>query len=245
MTCDMPHRSAEAIASLITHQLDFRCCPGWLNPELLPPASHAALPLWVASVVPEQTRLWQDYRHTRVVTLDQVPLQGRYPTLGIDRALALWGAIQRLGAPVLVVDAGTALTLTGANAAQQLVGGAILPGLQLQLRSLAQHTAALPFVTPDQQVELPQRWATSTPDAIYSGILYTLLAGLKDFIQAWRQPFPEGAIAFTGGDGAVLLECLTLSWPDLTTGITVEPSLIFDGMQAIWQQTQQAASNQP
>jgi type III pantothenate kinase len=45
----------------------------------------------MASVVPRQTALWQNYPGVQVITLDSLPLQDVYPTLGIDRALALWG----------------------------------------------------------------------------------------------------------------------------------------------------------
>ena len=109
------------------------------NPQS-PITNH--LPIYLASVVPTQTLLWQTFPGVRVITLEQIPLKGIYPTLGIDRALALWGAGETLGWPILVIDAGTALTLTGADAGQRLVGGAILPGVKLQLQSLAQRTAA-------------------------------------------------------------------------------------------------------
>jgi type III pantothenate kinase len=91
--------------------------------------SSRLIVLSLASVVPNQTALWQDYSNVHEITLDQVPLQGIYPTLGIDRALALWGAGETWGWPMLVIDAGTALTLTGADANRCLIGGAILPGL--------------------------------------------------------------------------------------------------------------------
>ena len=68
--------------------------------------------LWIASVVPSQNQFWQADPRAHWLSLEQVPLQGMYPTFGIDRALALWGAIQTVGSPVLVVDAGTALTFT-------------------------------------------------------------------------------------------------------------------------------------
>ena len=38
-----------------------------------------------------------------------------YPTLGIDRALALYSAGSTFRFPVLVIDAGTALRFTGAD----------------------------------------------------------------------------------------------------------------------------------
>lgn len=88
-----------------------------------PSSPSPPLPLYLASVVPSQTALWQTYPDVRVITLDQIPLQGIYPTLGIDRALALWGAGETWGWPMLAIDAGTALTLTGADANRCLVGG--------------------------------------------------------------------------------------------------------------------------
>ncbi|HEY9649108.1 MAG TPA: pantothenate kinase, partial [Coleofasciculaceae cyanobacterium] len=130
------------------------------------------LPLYLASVVPAQTTLWQTCPTARVITLEQLPLQGLYPTLGIDRALAVLGAGETLGYPVLVIDAGTALTFTGADAHRQLIGGAILPGLRLQFQALAQGTAALPTV--QLPTQLPPRWANQTSSAIESGIIYTV-----------------------------------------------------------------------
>src|SRR5690349_6931079 len=56
------------------------------------PSSSSSPPLFIASVVPSQTALWQLYPDIRIITLDQIPLKSVYPTLGIDRALALWGA---------------------------------------------------------------------------------------------------------------------------------------------------------
>ncbi|WP_290884177.1 pantothenate kinase [Fischerella sp.] len=188
-------------------------------------------PLLLASVVPSQTALWQTYPNVRVITLDKVPLQGVYPTLGIDRALALWGAGTTWGFPILVIDAGTALTFTGADANQNLVGGAIMPGLGLQLATLAQKTGQLPDVELPQQ--LPQRFALTTPEAMQSGVIYTLLAGIKDFLEAWWRSFAEGKIAITGGDRTLLINYLQSRFPEIANRLVVEPNLIFWGMQKI------------
>ncbi|MEB3337234.1 MAG: pantothenate kinase [Leptolyngbyaceae bacterium] len=238
-----------------TEHLPVGSIPPWLPPtevgtEAIPPWSFqglmgvgtGALPLQkdalgnlqypeilIASVVPEQAQLWQTYPAARFLTLDQIPLYQTYTTFGVDRALALWGAGETWGWPALVIDAGTALTLTGADADRQLVGGAILPGLGLQLQSLGQKTAALPSLLPPDQ--LPSRWATTTPDAIASGIIYTLIAGIQDFITDWWQQFPGSAIALTGGDASVLLTYLQDQAPDIAAHIRRSPHLIFQGMQ--------------
>ncbi|MEH1823436.1 MAG: pantothenate kinase [Nostoc sp.] len=190
-------------------------------------------PLLLASVVPSQTAIWQTYPNTRVITLEQVPLKKVYPTLGIDRALALWGAGKTWGFPMLVIDAGTALTFTAADANQCLVGGAILPGLGLQFASLDQHTGQLPFVEMRKIASLPPRFALNTTEAIQSGVIYTLLAGIKDFIEAWLQLFPNGKIAIKGGDRTLLLKYLQALYPEIAEHLIVEPNLIFLGMREI------------
>ena len=190
-------------------------------------------PLLVASVVPSQTAIWQAYPNTRVITLYQVPLTGVYPTLGIDRALALWGAGKTWGFPMLVIDAGTALTFTAADANQCLVGGAILPGLGLQFATLGQQTGQLPLVEMQNFPSLPSRFALNTTEAIQSGVIYTILAGIKDFMEAWWQIFPNGKIAIKGGDRTLLLNYLQTLYPKIAAHLILEPNLVFWGMREI------------
>ncbi|PPS41268.1 pantothenate kinase [Chroococcidiopsis sp. TS-821] len=191
-----------------------------------------APPIYLASVVPAQTTIWQAYPNLHEITLAQVPLQGIYPTLGIDRALAVWGAGATWGFPILVIDAGTALTFTGANSDRVLVGGAILPGIRLQFQALGERTAALPLVAPKES--LPPRWGLSTPASIQSGIAYTLIAGIEDFISAWWQEFPASCVVLTGGDRTLLLNYLQGQHPDIAAKITSAPYLIFQGMCCYW-----------
>ena len=190
-------------------------------------------PLIFASVVPTQTALWQNYPGVRLITLDQVPLLGMYSTLGIDRALALYGAGKTWGFPMLVIDAGTALTFTGADANQCLVGGAILPGLGLQLTSLGQKTGQLPLLETRLITALPPRFALDTTAAIQSGVIYTLLAGIKDFIQTWLSIFPNSKLAITGGDSKLLIDYLQIQCPEIATQLIIEKNLIFWGMREI------------
>jgi type III pantothenate kinase len=159
------------------------------------------IPIYLASVVPAQTKLWQPYVQ-RAFTLADVPLLNLYPTLGIDRALAAYGAGQHYGYPVLVIDGGTALTLTGIDGNRSLVGGAICPGLGLQLQSLSNGTAALPK-SPLPATVTP-RWAQDTPSAMMSGVLHISIVGLQGFIQDWQQRFSHSPVLVTGGDGELL-----------------------------------------
>jgi type III pantothenate kinase len=194
-------------------------------------AISSQIQLYIASVVPAQAALWQEYPGAKIITLDQIPLKKLYPTLGIDRALAVWGVGTSWGWPILVIDAGTALTFTGANVDRELVGGAILPGLGLQFQSLSQQTAALPKI--NLPPELPPRWANNTVAAISSGIVYTILAGVENFITAWWQEFPNSKIVLTGGDRHSIKTYLNSQNPELAAKIVCDADVSFKGMQAI------------
>jgi type III pantothenate kinase len=186
------------------------------------------IPIYLISVVSNQTEIWQQLPQVKQITLSDIPLINLYPTLGIDRALAVFGAGELYGYPVLVIDGGTALTITGVDENQCLVGGAILPGLRLQLRSLATGTAALPAIELPRQ--LPPRWSDNTPDSIASGILHTVSAGISDFIQDWQKLYPHSQIIFTGGDGELLCGYLPVN---LVNQARFEYDLLFDGLSRI------------
>lgn len=219
----------------ILEQLIQRGTSGILPEELLPPllvsTLNSQIPLYIASVVPAQTKLWQTYPYPKIITLDSIPLLGLYPTLGIDRALALLGAGETYGYPILVIDGGTALTFTGADSNRNLIGGAILPGLRLQIESLSQRTEALPAI--QLPTNLPPRWAKETSTAIASGVLYTILAGIRDFITHWHYQFPDSKIAITGGDANLLLTYLKTQYPEIKYQLIADSQLIFWGIRSI------------
>jgi type III pantothenate kinase len=192
------------------------------------------IPVYLASVVFHQSNCWQNYEQINLINLQDVKLTNLYPTMGIDRALAIWAAIATYHQACLVIDGGTALTFTGADQQGNLIGGAILPGLRSLLRNLKQSTAALPEVNlPDV---LPPRWALDTETAIASGILYTAIAGVHSYLVDWRQQFPDSKVIFTGGDGEILWWFLQQEFPELAPQIIVDPNLIFQGMRLVYQQ---------
>ncbi|TVP62170.1 MAG: pantothenate kinase [Leptolyngbya sp. LCM1.Bin17] len=201
---------------------------GWLEGQV-------PLPLWAAAVVPSVLHQLASYPHLHVVDLGQVPLFGLYPTLGIDRALAVLGAGETYGWPSLVIDCGTALTFTAADQGG-LVGGAIAPGLGLQLKALNVFTDQLPKVLVDPG-QLPHRWAIATPDAIASGVIHTLLAGIHDFVADWQQHYPGGQVVLTGGDGAAIATYLAQQNSSLSTHLIRDDNLAFWGLRACRQQT--------
>ncbi|MGK7950298.1 MAG: pantothenate kinase [Xenococcaceae cyanobacterium] len=203
--------------------------------EIFPQASLfaklAKLPICLASVVPSQTRLWQNYQPLHQISLADVPLTGVYPTMGVDRALAVWGAGKTYGFPCLVIDGGTALTFTGVDGQEQLIGGAILPGLNLQLKSLNTYTSALPIVK--LSTSLPNRWCLNTTQAIESGVIYTILSGINSFITDWSDRFPHSTIIFTGGDGFWLKKFWETYYSKTQPKVILDTNLLFWGIKLV------------
>ena len=211
------------------------------HPENILDMAGAWPELWAASVVRSALQGLDTYPHLTVVERQQIPLGGLYETIGIDRALTLLGAGLVYGWPILVIDCGTALTFTAGDADKaggsqgRFIGGAIAPGLGLQFRALHRDTDQLPYL--DQQpLSLPERWARTTEDAITGGIIYTQIAGIRDFVMDWYRHHPHSKVMFTGGDGRKMAEYLKQYAPSFAKSIQVDPDLMFWGLRAYRQE---------
>ena len=89
--------------------------------------------------------------------------------LGVDRWCALIGARSLVDSAAVVVMAGTATTIDSLDAAGHFLGGLILPGVDLMLRSLARETAGLPFAAGQHQAWAWQRLAAADKSCLLSG----------------------------------------------------------------------------
>lgn len=206
--------------------------------DFLMPSSGAFL---FAGVVPSEVAAWCS-RCPHALSIRGGPesniIEGtsEYATLGVDRSLAMRGAGSLFGWPVLVIDCGSAMTFNAVDSDGVMKGGAILPGIKLQLKALNIYTAQLPAVT-SSGVEVPSRWAMTTENSIKSGILYVLAAGAMDFIDAFRQEHSEGHIVFTGGDGELLYSMITSKMKETSSPVTdkihLVPDLIHHGIAAL------------
>ena len=158
---------------------------------------------WAAvGPVPIDLERWQPQR---LLTSD-VPLANLPPTLGVDRALAAWSAWQQCRQPVLVADAGTALSLTLVDAAGCFLGGRLMAGGRLQLQALHQGTADLPQLEPVEAAG--PLWATQTSEAMASGVARGLAAAIALAFHDRPQPPWPWQLWLTGGDAPVLMPLL-------------------------------------
>ena len=98
--------------------------------------------------------------------------------VGADRIVNDVAAIRKYGAPLIVIDFGTATTFNVINEKGEFIGGAVAPGIRGSLESLVSGTAKLPRV----EIEAPKSViATNTTTNMQAGIVFGF-AGLVEYI---------------------------------------------------------------
>ncbi len=142
--------------------------------------------------------------------------------VGIDRLLAIWQASRIYAAGrVIVVDAGSAITIDCASETGEFLGGVIMPGLMLQFDSLARGTDALPAIEPpelgDEGAPALPIPATDTVAAIRSGIMLGTAAAIDGLITRSLAGLPHQVI-LTGGDARRL------------SPLVAHPHVVLDGL---------------
>ena len=104
--------------------------------------------------------------------------------VGSDLIVAAVAAIAEYGAPLLLVDMGTATTITAVAETGTFVGGCICPGVKISMEALTGRTAQLPGISLDE----PQKAiGKNTRDCMRSGIMFgaaAMLDGLLDRMEA-------------------------------------------------------------
>ncbi|MCX7019775.1 MAG: type III pantothenate kinase [Candidatus Sumerlaeota bacterium] len=123
--------------------------------------------------------------------------------VGVDRLVGAVGGASAYGAPLIVVDAGTAITVDVISRNREFLGGAILTGIKLSATALADGTAALPLIKFKQPSKAIGR---TTIESIRSG-LYIGTAGAVDRIieRAWEELGYETPVVATGGGSKDIL----------------------------------------
>jgi type III pantothenate kinase len=139
---------------------------------------------------------------------------------GLDRILTVAAAYEQLGQACVVVDAGTAITVDCCNDEGEFLGGAIAPGVRLQLESLHEKTAALPLLGPAEFRPPEGPFGRNTADAMLQGVYHGIRGMVKELVENYATAlgrWPE--VIATGGDAAALFkdwELIHAISPDLT-----------------------------
>ncbi len=116
--------------------------------------------------------------------------------LGSDMLVTSVAAMHEHPLPVIVVDLGTATTLSLINEKHEFMGGMIFPGIRTSLNSLVSNTSLL------QQISLnsPKKViGTNTIDCMKSGIIYGNAAMIDGLIDRIEGEVGECTVVATGG----------------------------------------------
>jgi len=144
--------------------------------------------------------------------------------LGADRVVNCVGALEKYGAPVIVVDLGTATTFDVVNENREYLGGLILPGVKIAAEALFQRAARLPRV----EIAKPEKLVGgNTVQAMQSGLYYGCIAQIDGILERLTQQYPSAAVVATGG----LAKAISKESKYVQH---VEPDLTLNGLRLIW-----------
>ena len=135
-----------------------------------------------------------------VTGLTPTPLSIGYETpakLGADRlAAAVGAAALKPDCELIVIDAGSCITIDRVTADGHYLGGNISPGPKMRFRALNTFTSALPMV---ERKGLSPRLGTTTETAIRSGVINGIRLEIEGYIKEFRSKYPHLLVYLTGG----------------------------------------------
>jgi type III pantothenate kinase len=201
-----------------------------------PPDIHGVA---ISNVVPpvEQTLRWMSEKYFGIDPFSVEPGADCGLTLavddprevGADRVVKSVAARALYGAPLIVIDFGTATTFDCVNTRGEFIGGAIAPGLATSVDALLSRAARL------YRVELVRPQAAigrNTTTNIQSGVVHGY-AGLVDGLVGRMKREMDGAprVVGTGGHAALIAE--------VTRSIEiVNPDLTLEGLRMLYERAQ-------
>ena len=118
-------------------------------------------------------------------------------TVGSDMIVDAVAAIREYPAPIIIIDMGTATTMSVVDRAGNYIGGVILPGLYVSLDSLSSKTAQLPSIS----LDIPKKViGKNTVDCMRSGAMYGNAGMIDGIIERMEDELGETAtVIATGG----------------------------------------------
>jgi len=146
-------------------------------------------------------------------------------TIGADRLANSVAAFKRFGAPVVVVDFGTAVTFDVVDEGGRYTGGIIAPGLAAMTDYLHEKTALLPRI---KITEPKQVVGKSTEQAMLSGAVYGYRGLVRELIQELKREMkaPHLPVVATGG----YADLMAAGLPEISA---VEPNLTLEGLRLV------------
>ncbi len=126
-------------------------------------------------------------------------------TLGADLVVGAVAAIAFYATPAIVIDMGTATTITVIDGRNSFRGGAILPGVKLSFSALVSGTSLLP----DIYIEKPDKCiGTNTVDCMRSGAVLGTASMIDGMIDRMEEELDEQCtLVATGGLASSVVTC--------------------------------------
>ena len=126
-------------------------------------------------------------------------------TLGADLAVGAVAAIAHYKTPAIIIDMGTATTITVVDGKNAFRGGAILPGVKLGFSALAAGTSLLP----DIYITKPEKCiGKNTVDCMRSGAVLGTAAMVDGMIDRMEEELGEKCtLLATGGLAGAVVSC--------------------------------------
>jgi type III pantothenate kinase len=190
----------------------------------------------VASTVPQLHRAYEDFakEYARAELLEVgpgvktgVPVRYDDPReVGPDRIANAVGAVERYGAPCIVVDFGTSTNFDVVSPAGEYVGGVLAPGIEVSMEALAARAARLfriDFAAPETVI------AKNTAQSLQSGLVYGFAGQVDGIVERIRGELGVEAQTIATGGLADLIA------PHARTLDQIDPFLTLEGVRLIWE----------
>lgn len=154
--------------------------------------------------------------------------------LGSDIVADNVAALDVYGGPVIVIDMGTATTISASSADHTFLGCAIMPGVTTSLNALTQKAALLQEISYDAPGPVI---GTNTADCMRSGIIYGSASMIDGMIERFFSELGEKAhVIATGGHARHIV-------PFCKSDITYDPNLLLTGLYLLYQKNTPAGED--
>lgn len=146
--------------------------------------------------------------------------------LGADLVADAVAAIHDYPAPLVVIDMGTATTVSVLNDKKQYIGGMILPGVGLSLDALTSRASQLGGIS----IEAPKHMiGKNTIECMKSGVIYSNAAALDGIVERIEEELgKEATVVATGGLAKKII-------PYCKKKITLDEELLLKGLMIIYE----------
>ena len=151
--------------------------------------------------------------------------------MGADLIVDSVAGINEYGAPLIIIDMGTATTVSVIDKDKNYIGGMIIPGLRVSLESLVSRTSQLPRIG----LEAPAKTiGKNTVDCMKSGLIYGHAGSIDGIIDRiidccgfGKNGKPAAKLVATGGLSKVII-------PFCRNRIETDPALLIRGLKYIY-----------